>query len=325
MPTIEALRTFVRVVETGSLTVVAREMNASQSTISRHINQLESHFGVRLLHRTTRHLSLTDDGTGLYGHAKSVIESMEGLEQALVQNKSSPTGHVRVGAPVSLGMLLMKCIPVLLARYPGLTVELVMQDRLGDMVEERLDLAVTIGEVPGLSLIKRGLGTVTRIAVAAPEYLRRRGCPRQPDDLVNHDCIVRRMTSGDEEWRLTGPEGTTGVTVRGVVSTNNHEAVRNAALNGLGIALLPEYLVVDDVRACRLAYVLAQYGSATAPAYVVYPSRQHLAPRTRVVIDFLIAEVRRLRAGRAERGETLSPPLNETESRDGNIVCLAPR
>jgi DNA-binding transcriptional LysR family regulator len=320
MDTIEALRTFVRVVETGSLTAVAREMNASQSTISRHITQLEVHFGVRLLHRTTRHLSLTEDGAKLHGRARIILGLVEGMELALGQHKSLPIGHVRVAAPVSLGMLLMKRVPALLARHPGLTVELVMQDRLGDMVEEGLDLAVTVGEVPGLSLIKRGLGTVTRIAVAAPDYLLRRGWPRQPDDFANHDCIVRRMTPGDEEWRLTGPEGTTGVAVRGVVSTNNHEAVRSAALNGLGIALLAEYLVVDDLRAGRLEHVLPEYGSETAPAYVVYPSRQHLALRTRTVIDFLIEEVRRLRA---ECVQSLSPLLTETGSRGGNIVAFA--
>jgi DNA-binding transcriptional LysR family regulator len=323
MDTIEALRTFVRVIETGSLSAVAREMNASQSTISRYINQLEDHFGVRLLHRTTRHLSPTDDGVGLHSHAKSILESVEGMELALGQHKSSPTGHVRVAAPVSLGMQLMKCVPVLLARYPGLTVELVLQDRLGDLVEERLDLAVTVGDIPGLSLIKRGLGSVTRIAVAAPDYLQRRGWPRQPEDLANHDCIVRRMTPDDEEWRLTGPEGTTDVAVRGLISTNNHEAVRNATLNGLGIALLPEYLVVDDLVAGRLEQVLPDYGSETASAYVVYPSRQHLAPRTRVVIDFLIEEVRRLRAVRAARLRPVSPLLTETTSRRGDVVAFA--
>jgi DNA-binding transcriptional LysR family regulator len=323
MDTIEALRTFVRVVETGSLTTVAREMNASQSTISRYISQLEDHFGVRLLHRTTRHISLTDDGVGLHDHARGILEAVEGMELAVRRHKSSPTGHVRVAAPVSLGMMLMKCVPTLLERHPGLTVELVMQDRLGDMVEERLDLAVTIGEIPGLSLIKRGLGSVTRIAVAAADYIRRRGCPRQPEDLANHDCIVRRMTPDDDEWRLTGPDGTIDVAVRGVVSANNHEAVRNAALNGLGIALLPEYLVVDDLRAGRLEHVLPEYGSETAPAYVVYPSRQHLAPRTRVVIDFLIEEVRRLRAVRAGCARSLSPLPAEPGSGAGNIVAFA--
>jgi DNA-binding transcriptional LysR family regulator len=320
MDTIETLRTFVRVVETGSLSAVAREMNASQSTISRQINQLEEHFGVRLLQRTTRHLSLTEDGAGLHDHAKRVLDSVEGMEMAVGPHNSSPTGHVRVATPVSLGMMLMKRVPVLLSRYPGLTVELVMQDRLGDMIEERLDLAVTIGEVAGLSLIKRGLGTVRRIAVAAPDYVRRHGWPRQPGDLADHDCIVRRMTTGDDEWSLTGPEGSVGVVVRGVVSTNNHEAVRGAALSGLGIALLPEYLVVDDIRHGRLETVLPAYSAETLPAYVVYPSRLHLAPRTRVVIDFLIEEVRRLRAGVAR---PVPPVRLDAASPRGQLVAIA--
>jgi DNA-binding transcriptional LysR family regulator len=220
-------------------------------------------------------------------------------------------------------MMLLKRLPVLLARHPGLTVELVMQDRFGDMIEERLDLAIVVGEVPGLSLIKRSLGAVTRIAVAAPDYLRRRGSPRRPCDLTDHDCIVRRMTQGDDEWRLSGPEGIVSVAVSGAVSTNNHEAVRGAALNGLGIALLPEYLVVDDILAGRLERVLPEYGSETSPAHVVYPSRQHLPPRTRVVIDFLIEEVQRLRAGRPESSRLPSSLRAEVGLPRGNIVAFA--
>jgi DNA-binding transcriptional LysR family regulator len=323
MDTIEALRTFVRVIETGSLTAVAREMNTSQSTIGRYINQLEDHFGVRLLHRTTRHLSLTDDGVRLCSQARSILASVESMELALGQHKSFPTGHVRIAAPVSMGMQLMKCVPVLLERYPGLTVELVLQDRLGDLVEERLDLAIAVGEVAGLSLIKRVLGSATRIAVAEPEYLRRRGWPRQPEDLTNHDCIVRRIAPDDAAWRLTGPEGTINVAVRGLISTNSHEAVRNATLNGLGIALLPEYLVVDDLRAGRLEHVLTDYNSETAQAYIVYPSRQHLAPRTRVAIDFLVEEVRRLRSGRSEPLQSLTSLSSATHALSGDAIAIA--
>jgi DNA-binding transcriptional LysR family regulator len=323
MDTIDTLRTFVRVVETGCLSTVAREMNASQSTVSRQITQLEDHFGVRLFHRTTRRLSLTDDGLGLRDHARNVLETVEDMELALGRHKSSPTGHVRVATPVSLGMLLMKRVPVLLAGYPGLSVEIVMEDHLGDMVEERLDLAVTIGEVASLSLIKRGLGTARRIAVAAPDYPQRRGWPLRPNDLADHDCIVRRVTSGDDEWRLTGPDGTIGVAVRGAVITNSHEAVRGAALSGLGIALLPEYLVVDDIKAGRLERVLPEYSSESSPAYVVYPSRLHLAPRTRVVIDFLIEEVQRIRAGRVDRAPSASPLRAEPNSPRGTVLPLA--
>ncbi len=305
MDTIETLRTFVRVVETGSLTAVAKEMNASQSTVSRQITQLEEHFGVRLFHRTTRHLSLTDDGQNLHDHAQNVLGTVEGMELALGQNKSSPAGHVRVATPVSLGLILMPRMPLLMARYPGLSVELVMQDDAGDLIEDGLDLAVRSGEVANLSLIKRSLGTVVRVAVASPGYLGGRGSLVEPADLADHDCIVHRVNPGDSEWRLIGPGGSVAIEVTGMIATNNHEAVRAAAISGLGIGLLPEYQVVDDVAAGHLCRVLPEYTSETLPAYLVYPSRRHLALRTRVVIDFLIEEVQGLRA---RRTEGLTPP-----------------
>jgi DNA-binding transcriptional LysR family regulator len=149
-------------------------------------------------------------------------------------------------------------------------------------------------------LIKRSLGSVVRLAVAAPDYLKRRGSPREPNDLAEHECIVHRVTPRDFEWKLIGPHGPVSVAVSGMVTTNNHEAVRAAALGGLGIGLLPEYQAVDDMIAGRLARVLPEYTSESLPAYIVYPSRRHLALRTRVVIDFLIEEVHRLRSRRTD-------------------------
>jgi DNA-binding transcriptional LysR family regulator len=322
MDTLETLRTFVRVVETGSLSAVAREMKASQSTVSRQITQLEEHFGVRLFHRTTRHLSLTDDGQSLLDHAQTVLDSVEGMEDALGQHKSSPVGHVRVAIPVSLGLALMNRVPSLMARFPGLSVELVMEDHAADMIEEGLDLAVRSGEVVNLSLIKRSLGTVVRVAVASPTYLGQRGSPRLPEELVNHECIVHRVAPTDSEWRLIGPNGAVSVEVHGMISTNNHEAVRAAALGGLGIGLLPEYQAVDDIDAGKLVRVLPDYASETLPAYLVYPSRRHLAPRTRVVIDFLIEEVHRLRSRRTATNEP-SVALRGNGSATGRIVPFA--
>jgi DNA-binding transcriptional LysR family regulator len=321
MDTIETLRTFVRVVETGSLSAVAREMSASESTVSRQITQLEEHFGVRLFHRTTRHLSLTDDGEHLHEHARNVLTMVESMEDTLGQDKSSPAGHVRVATPVSLGLILMHRVADLMARYPGLSVELVMQDDPGDMIESRLDLAVRSGEVVNQSLIKRSLGTVVRVAVAAPDYLARRGAPARPEDLTDHACIVHWVTQSDSEWRLIGADGPVSVTVHGALSTNNHEAVRGAALEGLGIALLPEYQVVDDVLAGRLRRILPDYTSEALPAYLVYPSRRHLAPRTRVVIDFLIEEVRRLRARRTD-DLSLSAVSRTGRAPDGGTIVL---
>lgn len=319
MDTIETLRTFVRVVETGSLSAVAREHNTSQSTVSRQITQLEEHFGVRLFHRTTRHLSLTDDGQQLQDHARGVLDMVDGLETALGENKSSPVGHVRVATPVSLGLILMPRMPRLLARYPGLSVELVMEDHAGDMIEDGLDLAVRSGEVTNLSLIKRSLGAVVRVAVASPNYLQQRGIPSEPVDLTGHECIVHHVSPNDCEWRLIGPSGPISVVVSGTLATNNHEAVRSAAVAGLGIGLVPEYQVVDDIQAGRLQRVLPRYASESLPAYLVYPSRRYLALRTRAVIDFLIEEVHELRSRRTD-----GPPLVTVslESNARNIPAL---
>jgi DNA-binding transcriptional LysR family regulator len=320
MDTIQALRAFVRVVEIGSFTAVANEMNTSQSAIGRQITRLEEHFGLRLLHRTTRHLSLTDDGKRLHGYATTLLDTVEGMEASIGQNSSSPTGHVRVGTVVSLGLLLVSCLPLLIARYPGLSIELVMEDEPGDMIEERLDLAIRIGEITHPSVIKRSLGTAVRIAVATPGYIELRGSPRHADDILGHDCIVRHVARGDATWHMIGPDGPVDIAVHGAVSANNHEAVRNAALGGLGIALLPEYQVVDDIRACRLQRVLPEYTSETQPAYIIYPSRRLLAPRTRVVIDFMTEEVGRLRSRRIDYA-TL--PGDEGKPRDCKVVALA--
>jgi DNA-binding transcriptional LysR family regulator len=232
---------------------------------------------------------------------------VEGMETALGQDNSSPSGHVRVATPVSLGLILMERVPGLMARYPSLTVELMMDDNPGDMIEQRLDLAIRSGEVVNQSLIKRSLGAIVRVAVAAPGYLERNGVPLQPSDLADHECIVHRVAPNDSDWRLIGPDGTVSVTVQGPLSTNNHAAVRSAALGGLGIALLPEYQIVDDVKEGRLQLVLPDYTSEPLPAYRVYPSRRHLAPRTRVVIDFLIEEVQRLRARRSKVATPAEP------------------
>jgi DNA-binding transcriptional LysR family regulator len=323
MDNLEFLRTFVRVVETGSFTAVARETNASLSTISRQITQLEEHFGVRLLNRTTRHLSLTDDGQDLHDHARTVLQMVEGMEAFVGRHKSSPTGHVRIGIPVSLGLLLMDRVPMLIARYPGLSVELVMDEHAGDLIEERLDLAVCGGEVAHPSLIRRGLGPVARIAVAAPAYLERYGSPTRHEDLINHRCIVHRIAAGSAEWELTGPEGPVTVAVRGAVSSNNQEGVRGAAVSGLGIALLPEYLIVDDIRAHILQRVLPEYNAKDPAAFVVYMSRRYMAPRTRIVFDFLIEELHRLRCRRIDGGTPFALMPQNADHRMDNIVAAA--
>ena len=306
MDVLGALRVFVRVTETGSFSAVAREVHASQSAVTRQIAQLEQHFGVRLFHRTTRRLSLTDDGQTLLSHAQHLIDSADEMEAALGRQSAAPRGLVRLGTSVAGGMFLATRLPVLLARYPGLSVELVMNDQFIDMVTERLDLALRSGEIADASLVVRRIGQLGRAVVAAPVYLERNGAPSTPADLATHTCLIHDAAADPDVWRFTGPDGPIRIQVSGAFIANDSEAVRRAARAGHGIALLPEIQLIDDLRAGRLFRLLDDYPSHIVPTHIVYPSRRNLAPRTRVVMDFLVEQTRELAARLQEGAEVLT-------------------
>ena len=296
MDLLHALGTFRRVVETGSFSAVARETGTSHSAATRLVGQLEDHFGVRLFHRTTRKLSLTEDGQDLLNHASQLLEATQEMEATLGRQSTSPTGLVRAGVPPAVATLLVPQLPALFQRYPGLSVELVVADRFGDLIEERLDLALQPAQPGDSSLVARTIGTFGRVLVASPIYLERRGAPSEPADLAQHSCVIHHRGPDSDRWRFTGPDGPIDVTVTGPFHADNTQVVHRATLTGIGIALLPELQVVDDIRAARLYRLLADYPCDRAPVFVVYPSRRHLAPRTRVVIDFLVEGGRALAA-----------------------------
>ena len=294
MDLINGLHTFLRVVETGSFSAVARETNASQSAVTRQVAQLEEHFGVRLLHRTTRKLSLTDEGQDLMVRARHLLEEAEDLEDTFGKNGGTPTGLVRVGVPVGAALLLVPDFAALLNKHPGLAVELVVSELPDDLVAERLDVALRFGQPADTSLVSRALATVGSTAVAAPSYLERHGAPEHPSDLLQHTCIVQDIGPDSTHWAFSGPEGAVEVEVTGSFRSNNSLVVRQAALAGYGIALLGDAITLTEVRAGRLYRLLPNYVARRRPSFVVYPSRKHLAQRTRVVIDFLVQEFREL-------------------------------
>jgi DNA-binding transcriptional LysR family regulator len=306
MDLIGALRCFIRVVETGSFSAVSRESQISQSAVTRQIAQLEQHFGARLFHRTTRRLSLTDDGQGLLSHARQLVDAVDDMEAALGRQSSSPTGLVRLGTSVAGGLFLAPRLPELLARHPGLKVELVMRDQFSDMVEERLDVAWRSGSITDASLVVRRVGELGRAVVAAPIYLERRGAPAAPEDLMAHTCLIHDAQPDPDVWRFTGPNGPQSIRVNGTLIANDSAAVRLAARAGHGIALLPEIMIFDDLRAGRLYRLLNDYPSEIVPVHIVYPSRRNLAPRTRVVMDFLVEQARETSALLAAGAEVLT-------------------
>ena len=293
---ISALRCFIRVVETGSFTAVARETRISQSAVTRQIAQLEQHFKARLFHRTTRHLSLTDDGQSVLTHALRLVDGADEMEAALGRQRISPTGLVRLGTSIAGALVLAPRLPLLLARHPGLMVELVIRDQFSDMVEARLDLEWRSGEIADASLVARRIGETGRAVVAAPSYLQQYGAPSVPDDLIAHTCLIHSAMPDPNTWRFVGPEGPLAVHVTGAFIANNSAVVVRAVRAGHGIALLPEIEVVDDLQAGRLRRLLKDYPSQIMPVYIIYPSRHNLAPRTRVVMEFVIEQTREIQA-----------------------------
>jgi DNA-binding transcriptional LysR family regulator len=296
MDLLGALGVLVRVVETGSFSAVAREREVSQAAVARQIAQLEEHFGVRLFHRTTRKLSLTDDGEMLLGLARPVLDGVDGLEAALGRQSASPVGLVRVGVTVTGSRFLAQHLPTLLADHPGLKVELVVSDRFGDMIEDRLDLAMRVGEVTDASLVVRRWGTASFVVVAAPSYIERKGKPSTPADLTSHTCIVHDVGPGSNVWTFVTSDGSQQFHVSGGFLANDVSAVHVAVRSGYGIALLPQFEVLDDLRSGMLVCMLSEFPAPSIPLSAVYPSRRHLAPRTRLVLDFILEQTRQVQA-----------------------------
>ncbi|HEX4366988.1 MAG TPA: LysR family transcriptional regulator [Rhodopila sp.] len=294
MDLINGLQTFIRVVETGSFSAVARESNASQSAVTRQVAQLEEHFGVRLLHRTTRKLSLTDDGQDLVTRARHLLEEAEDLQDTFGKDGGSPTGLVRIGLNIGAAVLLVPDFTAMLATHPGLAVELVVSEHAEDLIAERLDVALRLGQPADTSLVSRALTTMGSTAVAAPAYLERYGAPEHPSDLLKHTCIIHDMGPGSTHWAFTGPDGAVDVEIASAFRSNNSLVARQAATSGYGIALLGDPLTLSEIRAGRLYRLLPNYVARRRQIFIVYPSRRHLAQRTRVVIDFLIEQFRRL-------------------------------
>lgn len=291
MDLLRAIGTFARVVEIDSFSAVARESNRDISAITRLIRQLEEHFGIRLFHRTTRRLSLTEDGQDLLSHAPHLIDAATDLENTLARQRAAPSGRVRVGMQAGTARWLTPRLVDLLDRHPGLSVEFVIREQLDDLIEDRLDLAVRTGQPADTSLVTRSIGTFGRVLVAAPSYLEKRGAPSTPSSLPAHSCIAHDVGPASANWRFTGSGGPYDVEVTSPFSSNNNEVVRQAALAGLGIALLRETQVLDDILGGRLCRLLLDYPTERIQAFLVYPSRRHLAQRTRLLIDFVVEQV----------------------------------
>jgi len=315
MDLLGALGILVRVVETGSFSAVARERELSQAWVARQVSQLESNFGVRLFHRTTRKLSLTDDGQMLLGMARPVLDGVEGIEAALGLQSALPVGLVRVGVTVAASRFLSLRLPSLLIDHPRLKVELVVGDRLNDLIDERLDFAMRVGEITDASLVVRRSGMATRVAVASPTYIKSHGEPSSPAELANHICIVHDTGPDSDVWTFVTRDGPEGFRVSGGFLANDGRAAHLAARTGYGIAHLGLLEVFDDLRSGALVRILRDFPAAGVPVNLVYSSRRHLAPRTRLVMDFIWEQFRQVLAELQTASDEGALPQHRADAR----------
>lgn len=296
MPTMEQFRSsaldlneiavFAKVVQTGSFTRAARELDMPKSTVSRKVSELEAQLQARLLQRTTRKLGLTDAGRAFYPYSARIVAEVEEARRAVGDLQGVPRGALRVTAPVSLD-LLGPVFASFLARYPEVELDVLCTDRLVNLVEEGFDVGIRAGRLADSTLVARALGTLHRKLVASPKYLARRRAPRRPSELAKHDCLVFGPTAPRQVWQLEGAEGSVEVAVRARMVSNDLNLLREAVLAGQGIMLLPARQCAEEIEKGRLRGVLPDYSSLSTPLSAVYPSTRHLSPKVSAFVEHL--------------------------------------
>ena len=284
-----AIPVFVAVVENGGFSAAARTLGISKSAVSKRINQLEAHLGVRLLHRTTRKLSLTEAGERYFEHAAQALTAAGQAEDAVTELQGEPQGNLKISSPMSFGRLhVAPLIPKLLQRYPKLQIDLVMDDRKVDLVAGGFDVAIRAGNLPASTLIARKLAPLRQVLCASPDYIDRYDRPGTPAELSSHNCLLYSYSSDANEWTLIGEGGPETVTVSGSYQVNNSEALLEALREGIGIGRLPTFVAGPDLKTGRLVKLFESYRLPDFTIYAVFPERQYLPAKVRAFLDFAI-------------------------------------
>tara|TARA_B110000438_G_scaffold57039_1_gene57103 strand:- start:2453 stop:3373 length:921 start_codon:yes stop_codon:yes gene_type:complete len=291
MDRLSAMNMFIRVVETGSFSAVAKELSSTQPTVSKNIAELESWLGAKLLNRSTRSLRLTETGADYYERCVAILQDVEDAEQNVGLLQTQPKGLVRVTAAVAFGRLhIVPRLESFFARYPDIKIDITLNDRVVDLIEEGVDIAFRMGNLRDSNLIARKLCTSPTAAAASPEYLKKYGVPRHPRDLKEHNYVVYTdlASPGQTSFREFG--NPLHIKVSGNLQTNNSEVLRSALLHGLGIAQVPRWLIGDKVAEGELVEVLTEYQSAPSSVHAVYSPGLHVPSKLRCFIDYFADE-----------------------------------
>jgi DNA-binding transcriptional LysR family regulator len=291
MDKLNSLRAFVKVVELGSFSEAGRQLRLSRSVISKYVGELEQDLGVQLLNRTTRHASATENGQAYFERALTILADLDAADQAVAQAQSTPRGLLRVNAPMSFGTLqLGPAIADFMAQCPELQIQLVLSDDQVDPMQGGFDVTLRIADLESSSLIARKIVGIDRVVCASPDYFKQHGTPKLPEDLRNHALLTYGFLLTGNQWKLTGKNGDDHwIQPSWTLCVNNAEVLRDAAIKGRGVALLPTFIAGDALRAGSLRGVLNSYKAPPLTLYAIYPPTRHLAVKVRLFIDFLVA------------------------------------
>lgn len=289
MDKLASLRAFVKVVELGSFSEAGRQLRLSRSAISKYVGELEQSLGVQLLNRTTRHASPTENGQLYFERALSILADIDAADQAVAHLQSTPRGLLRVNAPMSFGTLqLGTAIADFMEINPELQIHLVLSDEQVDPVQGGFDVTLRIADLESSSLIARKIVPIERVICASPSYLKQHGIPAHPNALRGHVALTYGFLLTGNQWKLIGKDGDHWIQPSWLLCANNAEVLRDAAVKGRGIALLPTFIAGEALRSGKLETVLDDYKAPPLTLYAIYPPTRHLAVKVRLFIDFLV-------------------------------------
>jgi DNA-binding transcriptional LysR family regulator len=289
MDKLSAMSAFARVVATRSYSEAGRRLGVTRSAVSKAVMELERALGVRLLDRTTRRVVPTEAGLAYYERCVAILAQVEETEIQISRLHEEPKGVLKINAPMSFGTLYLgAAVADFQARHEGLNIELTLNDRFIDPLEEGVDVTIRIGVLTDSSLVARRLAPVRRVLAASPEYLARHGVPARPDELVDHRCLNYGQTAPMLRWQLTDGGQIISVPITSHLCSNNGDVLRAVALNGNGITMLPTFMIGPDIKAGRLKLVLGEYPPTELGIYALYAPNRYLAAKVRVFVDFLV-------------------------------------
>ncbi len=288
MDKLTSMNVFVRVAKAGSFAGAARDLGISRAMATKHIMQLESELNTRLFNRTTRSLSLTEVGESYLERCQQVLLDVEDMEAAVTHLQNEPRGLLKISAPPVIGATnIAPALTEYLKDYPELSVDIVLKGGQVDLIDEGVDIAIYIGPISDTSLVARKIASSSLVVCASPDYLEKYGTPMDPDDLTKHSCLINWAIPPRNKWKFKGILGEIEVNVEGRMNANMGDPIRVAAVNGLGLIMLPKYMVGRDIEKGKLVPVMQDYEIAPLDIHAVYPHRKYLSAKVRAFIDFI--------------------------------------